>query len=246
MLKNIIKPFYKLYAYKIRWGGVKNIKIHFSSYVSPKSTFEGMSQIHSDCVFSGHLGYGSYIASYSFISADIGRFTSIAQHVRVIFGRHPYTYPFATTSPAFFSLNPKHVQCGSTFAKKQMFVENASIDKQKYAIKVGNDCWIGDSVAIVEGVQINDGAVVLAGAVVTKDVPPYAIVGGVPAKVIKYRYSQEDIEFLLSIKWWNQSPKWWVEHWDLLCDMDSLKNYFKNNEVVDSTLRETEKSFFDE
>ena len=73
---------------------------------------------------------------------------------------------------------------------------------------------------------MHDGAVVLAHAVVTKDVPPYAIVGGVPAKVIGYRYDEDTIDFLLKVKWWNKDKKWFKEHWELLCDIDKMKTYF--------------------
>ncbi|GEM_PF-160234 len=70
-------------------------------------------------------------------------------------------------------------------------------------IVIGNDVWIGWNAIILPGVTIHDGAIVAAGAIVTHDVPPYAIVTGVPAKVIKKRYSDEDIEKLLKIKWWD-------------------------------------------
>ena len=63
--------------------------------------------------------------------------------------------------------------------------------------------WIGLNVTILGGVTVGDGAGLAAGAIVTKDVPPYAIVGGNPAKIIKYRFSKEQIEKLLKIKWWN-------------------------------------------
>lgn len=69
------------------------------------------------------MGMGSYIACGSILSADIGRFTSIGAFVRSTAGRHPYQSPFATTSPCFFSLNSKHDQCGTTYAKKN-FLRN--------------------------------------------------------------------------------------------------------------------------
>lgn len=81
-------------------------------------------------------------------------------------------------------------------------------------------------VFICGGVEISDGAIVLAGAVVTKDVPPYAIVGGVPAKVIRFRYDEETIQFLLHIKWWNNDIEWFKKNWRLLNDINKLKEYY--------------------
>ncbi len=225
IIKNGVKPFYKFYAYYVKWRG--KVIIPMSSYVSPGSTFEGMSQVHYNVSFYGHLGYGSYIGPNCRLNADIGRFTSIASNVHVISGRHPYTYPFATTSPAFFSLNRQHFQNGSTFAKKQMFEETSYYDNQRgVAVKIGSDCWIGEGTAIISGVKIGDGAVVLAHAVVTQDVPPYSIVGGVPARILKFRYDENTIDFLLRTKWWNQSSEWLSENWELLCDIEKLKENF--------------------
>ena len=86
--------------------------------------------------------------------------------------------------------------------KENAAFEESSIRDNK-AVVIGNDVWIGAYVSILPGVHIGDGAVIAAGAVVTKDVEPYAIVGGVPAKVIRYRFDRESIEALLQIKWWN-------------------------------------------
>ena len=69
---------------------------------------------------------------------------------------------------------------------------------------IGNDVWIGANVTTLQGVSIGDGAVVAAGAVVVKDVPPYAIVGGNPAKVLKYRFDEDVITHLLALKWWER------------------------------------------
>lgn len=73
-------------------------------------------------------------------------------------------------------------------------------------IVVGNDVWIGFEAVILAGVKIGDGAIIGARAVVTKDVPPYTIVGGVPAKTIRKRFSDEDIATLMALKWWDLSP----------------------------------------
>ena len=158
---------------------------------------------------------------------NIGRFTSIAPFVRCNSGVHPYKLPYVTTSPSFYSLNLNHSQNGSTFAKQQMFKEHMFVDNDnKWIVNIGHDCWIGEHVFMVGGVTVNNGAVVLAHAVVTKDVPPYAIVGGIPAKVIGYRYDEETIAFLLKKCWWNNEIKWFEKHWMLLNDMNLLKAYY--------------------
>lgn len=222
MLKRLVKNI----IIRIRWRG--KVKISWYSDISIKSEFEGMCQIYPHTKFKGTLGLGSYISDYCRLCANIGRFTSIAPFVSSNSGMHAYKYPFATTSPCFFSLNPYHDQCGATFAKKQLFNEFRYIDKGKEIdINIGNDVWVGQGVFFVGGITIGDGAVIFAGAVVTKDVPPYAIVGGIPAKIIDYRYDVDTIQFLLKIKWWNNSKEWFKEHWELLCNIDKLKEYYR-------------------
>lgn len=212
-----------------RWRFRGKCRFPFNANISLACSFEGMSAIYAHTSFKGHLGFGSYIAQNCSLSAYIGRFTSIAPGVTCNPGRHALQAPFATTSPCFYSLNKSHSQCGSTFATKQMFDEFRMVDeKHGIALDIGNDVWIGERTFIVGGVTIGDGAVVLAGAVVTKDVPPYAIVGGVPAKLVKYRYDKETIDFLLRIKWWNNTPNWLKENWELLTDIDQLKQYYNH------------------
>jgi acetyltransferase-like isoleucine patch superfamily enzyme len=72
---------------------------------------------------------------------------------------------------------------------------------------IGNDVWIGERAIIFYGVHVGDGAVIAAGAIVTKDVPPYAIVGGVPAKIIDFRFDNRKVKELLRIAWWNWSEE---------------------------------------
>lgn len=97
------------------------------------------------------------------------------------------------------------IECITTyFIKHRIFDERYGIDAvSKGSITIGNDVWIGTQTTILTGVTIGDGAVIAANSVVTTDVPAYAIVGGTPAKVIKYRFSEEIIAELLELKWWD-------------------------------------------
>lgn len=188
-----------------------------NTFPSDDSTFEGANRLYNYVNFRGHMGYGTFIGEKSNICGTIGRFTSIAPYVDWNPGVHPYEPPYATTCPMFYSVRKLH---GLTFAHKQCF------DEFKGGVTIGNDCWIGQHVFLVGGVTIGDGAVVLAGAVVTKDVPPYAIVGGVPAKIIRYRYDEATIKWLLNIQWWNNDISWLEQHWELLCDINKFKEYY--------------------
>lgn len=130
----------------------------------------------------------------------------------------------------FFSTRKQN---GHTFAKRQIAEEYRFYNKEReIAFLIGNDCWIGNDVCFIGGVKVGDGAVVLSRAIVTKDVPPYAIVGGTPAKVIGYRYDEETIKLLQKVQWWNMPVEWLKDHSDLLCDMDKFKEYFRSKEAI--------------
>lgn len=118
---------------------------------------------------------------------EFGSFCSIGAEAKIAFGEHPTE--FLSSSPFFYqNLGFKNVEKEMDFHKPCV---------------IGNDVWIGNSAFIKGGVKIGDGAIVGAYAVVTKDVPPYAIVGGVPAKIIRYRFDEETIKSLLELKWWD-------------------------------------------
>lgn len=220
------KPLLYLY-HKLHHG--KSLRFWYSSDISKRSEFEGKNMVCEKARFVGKMGYGSYIGPHSNICADIGRFTSIAGSCNYITETHPMKAPFATTSPYFYSLDTHKNPQRETFAKEQFLKEYLYYDNQREIVnKIGNDCWIGANVTLIGGVEIADGAVVLAHAVVTKDVPPYAIVGGVPARVVGYRYDDATIAFLLRIRWWENTETWFRENAELLVNIDKLKEYYAN------------------
>lgn len=214
--KNAIKLVY----IKLKFGS--KVSLSLTARIGKDSQFEGANKIEDDSLFSGNMGYGTYVSPYCEIVANIGRFTSIAPYVRINPGVHPFTYPYVTTCPMFFSTRRQN---GRTFADRMMF------DEMKQPVCIGSDCWIGQNVFISGGVNIGDGAVVLAGAVVTKDVEPYAVVGGVPAHFIKYRYDEETIRFLLDFKWWNKDISWIKENWELFNDVNQFISTLKNADM---------------
>lgn len=209
-MKNIIKKI--VYGCKNRG---KNVKIGRGAKLGGVNCeFEGNNKIGSGTFFSGKMGYGSYMGLRNNICADIGRYCSIGSDVKTINGFHPVS-EYVSTHPAFFSTKK---QAGFTFVKEDSFCECKDI------VSVGNDVWIGDSAVIFAGVKIGDGAIVAAGAVVTKDVAPYTVVGGVPAKEIKKRFSDEDIGFLLKLEWWNKPTKWISENADKFSCIEKIKD----------------------
>lgn len=138
------------------------------------------------------MGNFTYIGGNTSIkNTKIGHFTSIASDCRIGLGMHPTN--LISTHPIFYSEK-----------KEWSFHPEKKIEFEEYKeVYIGNDVWIGTNVIIVDGVKVGNGAVIAANAVVTKDVLPYEIVGGVPAKSIKFRFKSNEIEKLESIKWWN-------------------------------------------
>lgn len=156
------------------------------------------------------------------VNTKIGAFCSISDHVFIGGAEHPMDW--VSTSPVF--QNVRHSGPTKRFAR-------FDLPQLKKTI-IGNDVWIGHGVTIKQGVVIGNGAVIGSNALVTKNVPSYAIVGGVPAKLIKYRFPQEVIDRLEEIQWWNLPDEKITEVVDLFHiknpSLEDINRYFPETE----------------
>ena len=178
LLKNLFNPAVPLFC-----------KIDNVSTVSRKAKLN-----LSTKVFRSSLDDYSYVGrNSSLVCAKIGKFCSIADGVSIGMGTH--RLDFLSTSPLFTE---------SRNGLRQSWTSKNLVEPYKEVL-IGNDVWIGERAMILGGVKVGDVAVVGAGAIVTKDVPPCSIVAGVPARVIRDRFSEEMKEAVMKEKWWEKS-----------------------------------------
>ena len=209
------------------WERKDNLSIGNNSLIN-NCKFEGHNLICDNCwLRKSQLGRLSYVGKGTHLSrTKVGRYSSIGPEVRTVAGNHP-TRTKVAMHPAFYT--PREF-AGMSIALEQTFEEFSYADEQKdWYVEIGNDVWIGARATILNGCKIGDGAIVAAGAVVTKDVPPYCIVGGVPAKVIRKRFADEQIAFLLEFKWWEKDPAWLQENVELFDDVALFVEKMKGN-----------------
>ncbi|WP_339112888.1 CatB-related O-acetyltransferase [Thioclava sp. GXIMD2076] len=147
------------------------------------------------------LGSFSFTQSGLSMPHSVGRYCSISFNVKLMRGDHPLHH-ISTHLFTYRKYYEKHL-----LRDFQSAPATVPAREVRGPVKVGNDVWIGQDVLIRNGITIGDGAVVAAGSVVVKDVPPYAIVGGNPAKVIRYRFDEDLIEILSKLKWWEYHCK---------------------------------------
>lgn len=199
-----------VYPYKQKYN---KIKIILSKEVEVEE-----SVVIEEGVEIGHLkkmSRGLYIGKRTYIGAcsRIGRFTSISFDVKIGLVGHPLNY--ISTSPVFY-------------AKRRGWLDKNLYDETTQGtVEIGNDVLISANVMILAGVKIGNGAVIGAGSFVNKDVPPYAIVVGSPAKVIKYRFDDDTIKNLEEMKWWDLPKE----------ELLKYESFFNNVEAFTSQIK---------
>jgi virginiamycin A acetyltransferase len=144
----------------------------------------------------------------------VGHFTSVAKEVEFNINEN-HDFASVTNFPMY------RLEIGKD-AFPNFLREDPMVLPQKRQIILGSDVWIGWGVTVLSGVRVGNGAIIAARAVVTKDVPPYAIVGGVPARVIRYRFTDAQIAFLQRSAWWNRDDAWLERHADAFADIEQF------------------------
>lgn len=174
----------------------KGSEIDAGCCINENTVIAPHTHILNNCIINN-----SQIASYSYIgknclvqNTNIGKFCSIANDVFIGLGKHPTD--LTSTSTLFYRKNN---------TLRLQLVEEDNDFKEYARISIGHDVWIGARAIILDGITVGNGAIIAANSVVTKDVPPYSIVGGIPAKIIKYRFHEAKIEKLQQLEWWDWS-----------------------------------------
>lgn len=181
----IIGYLYAKAVQKLRFYALKNSMFHKTCRIG-----SGCNIINSTMNRYSYCGHDCEI-----INSAIGGFCSISDHVYIGGEEHPTNW--VSTSSVFQDV--KHSGSKKRFARHVLPSVKQTI--------IGSDVWIGHAVTIKQGVTVGHGAVIGSNALVTKDVPPYAVVGGVPAKILKYRFDEQTIQELLNCRWWEKSDE---------------------------------------
>ena len=185
---------------------IKKILYHFLNAVEKKDkvtlsgfsrgiqnvTFEGKNAVPDGCNFSGKvkIGFATTLGYRNLLGGtiSIGKYCQFGVDVALHATNHP-------------------ISCMTTYINQNLFQGDLKQLKEENSIIIGHDVWIGHGVIIVGNVKVGNGAIIAAGSVVTKDIPPYTIAAGVPAREIRKRFSETIIEEIETIKWWDKSEQ---------------------------------------
>jgi len=185
---------------------IKKILYHFLNTIEKKDkvtlsgfsrgiqnvTFEGKNAVPDGCNFSGEIkiGFGTTLGYRNLLSGsiNIGKYCQLGVDVALHATNHPKSFM-------------------TTYINQNLFDGQLKQLKEVNNIKIGHDVWLGHGVIVVGNVTIGNGAIVAAGSVVTKDVAPYTIVAGVPAKEIRKRFSDSIIQEIEALQWWDKSEE---------------------------------------
>ena len=204
----------KMYYQLKNWG--KHLRINYKCVVVNSEFGKYVWLGNYSYIYNCKMGDFTYCNDYCMIGDSvIGKFCSIGPGVKIALGKHPTT-THISTHPSTFNNQPNFVK---NFVSQNTFKSNETVT-------IGNDVWIGANCLIIDGVDIADGAIVAANSVVDKNVGPFEIVGGTPAKFIKKRFKDTDIETLLNLQWWDKGDEWIQQN---IKQFSSVDEFINNN-----------------
>jgi chloramphenicol O-acetyltransferase type B len=216
-LTEYFKWLIKKTLYQTKYWG-KHLRIGYKSTASNTQFGKYNWLVNEVTVQNCTFGDFSYVSSNSVIlEAEIGKFCSIGPNVRIAPGKHP-THRVVSTHPAIYS-NPSY--CLKNFSSIDQHNPNRKV-------KIGNDVWICANAVVADGVTIGDGAIIAANSVVTKNVEPYSIVSGVPAKHVRFRFKEDEIDCLMKNKWWEKDLLWLEKNAPYLWNVEDYVELTRN------------------
>ncbi|RLA51975.1 MAG: antibiotic acetyltransferase [Gammaproteobacteria bacterium] len=174
-------------------------------------------------IYENSILANTIIGDYSYIGGNselknctIGKYCSIAPEVRIGLGIHPTDK--ISTYPGFYSRK----------ASGAVQIGEDPNTREYEPVVIGHDVWVGNRAMIMDGVEVGNGCIVAAGSVVTKNIEPYSIVGGVPAKLIRKRFEANEIDALQELKWWDKGLQFCIDNADLFNNPQQFFRKYKS------------------
>jgi virginiamycin A acetyltransferase len=207
------------------WGEYKNC-IFLKHFITKTDIIDGGDYTYyaatgNECEDASLFEQKNVLYAFPGSRLEIGKFCQLAQDCKFMLHFADHHLNAFTTYPLFWNLLDQHDNYFEAVPSPKYF-------KEKGKTVIGNDVWIGYDALIMPGVNVGNGAIVGARSVVTKDIPPYCIVAGNPAKIIRYRFEESVIEKLCTIAWWNWDIAKIMKHYDAImnCNIDVLMGAF--------------------